>query len=44
MADRRLARLGGAIGALLLSPIFALYGLWVIGGRCADRRGQRRHN
>ncbi|KRR18144.1 hypothetical protein [Bradyrhizobium retamae] len=30
-------------GALLLSPLFATNGLWVLGGRLADRRGQRRH-
>lgn len=40
--DHRRERILGRLGSVLLWPIFALYCLWVAGGRIADRRGQRR--
>jgi len=30
------------IGTIALSPIFAIYGLWVYGGYLMDKRQQRR--
>jgi hypothetical protein len=29
------------IGTIILSPIFAIYGLWIYGGHLMDRAGQR---
>jgi len=31
-----------ALGTIILSPMFAIYGLWVYGGHIADKLGQRR--